>query len=149
MRAAGIDLGRARVGIAVSDELGLLAHPRPYLDGHSLNALLKSLSQLAEAEQLTRFVVGLPRLLNGQEGPAARRARRFAEQLEATSGVKVELFDERLSTREAHARLRATGTNARQARQRVDSAAAALLLQAWLDAAQAGTRRAPQEPGDE
>lgn len=133
MRVAGIDLGKVRVGLALSDELGMLAHPRPFLDGSNMAALLTSLVQLAQQEQISRFVVGLPRLLDGREGPPARRARRFAEVLGTRSGKPVELVDEWLSTREASARLREGGLDGRQARQRIDSAAAAVLLQAWLD----------------
>jgi putative holliday junction resolvase len=133
MRVAGIDLGKVRVGLALSDELGMLAHPRPFLDGSNMGALLTALVELAQQEQISRFVVGLPRLLDGREGPPARRARRFAEVLGTRSGKPVELVDEWLSTREASARLREGGLDGRQARQRIDSASAAVLLQAWLD----------------
>jgi putative holliday junction resolvase len=133
MRVAGIDLGKVRVGLALSDELGMLAHPRPFLDGSNMAALLTTLVQLGRDEQIERFIVGLPRLLDGREGPPARRARRFAEVLGNRSGIAVELVDEWLSTREASARLRAGGLDARESRQRTDSAAAAILLQAWLD----------------
>ncbi len=134
MRAAGIDLGKVRVGLAVADELGLLAHPRPFLDGRDPGRVVEALARLASDEQIDVFVVGLPRTLAGTEGPPARRARRFAQRLATRTGAQVELVDERLTTREAHARLRAQGLDARKARQRVDSAAAALLLQSWLDA---------------
>jgi putative Holliday junction resolvase len=91
------------------------------------------LKRLRDAEQLELFVVGLPRMLDGTEGPAARRARRFAELLRKVSGVPVELVDERLSTREAQSRLLEGGVDARRAKQKVDSASAAILLQSWLD----------------
>jgi putative holliday junction resolvase len=133
MRAAGIDLGRIRVGLAVTDELGLMAHPRPYLDGRNPRRVLDALAALVATEQLERFIVGLPRQLDGREGPPARRARKFAEQLERRTGVSVELVDEWLSTKQARDRLREQGLDDRAARERVDSAAAAVLLQAWLD----------------
>jgi putative Holliday junction resolvase len=136
MRAAAIDLGRVRVGIAVSDELGVLAHPRPFLSGRSESKLLDSLAQLAESEGVEIFIVGLPLEMDGREGRGAKRARRFGDALRARLGTPVEFWDERLSTVEAHARLRAAGENARSARGRVDSAAAALLLQGWMDARQ-------------
>jgi putative Holliday junction resolvase len=134
MRAAGIDLGRVRVGVAVADELGLMAHPRPYLDGKNPKRLLSRLRELAESEQIGVFVLGLPRHLDGREGTAARRARRFAEELSRATGLPVELQDERLTTVEAAGRLREQGLDSRAARARIDSAAAALLLQSWLDA---------------
>jgi putative holliday junction resolvase len=134
MRAIGIDWGKVRVGVAVTDELGLLAHPRPYLDARDRKKLLAALTELANAESATRFVVGVPRALDGREGRSARHARQFGEQLAAHSGLPVELHDEWLTTREAQGRLRALGISERQARSRVDSASAAIMLQSWLDA---------------
>jgi len=133
MRAAAVDLGKVRVGLAVADELGLMAHPRHYLDGRDSRRVVFELARLAEVEGITVFVVGLPRQLNGKEGLPAQRARRFAAALGARTSARVELIDEWLSTREAHARLREQGQSAREARERVDSAAAAVLLQSWLD----------------
>jgi putative holliday junction resolvase len=138
VRAAAIDLGAVRVGLAVADDLGLLAHPRPFLDGRNAGQLLKRLQELQAAEQLEVFVLGLPRELNGREGPAAKRARAFAQKLEQATPARVELYDEWLSTREAAGRLRAQGLNAKQQKGRIDSAAAAILLQSWLDRGRAG-----------
>jgi putative holliday junction resolvase len=133
VRAAGIDFGAVRVGLAVADDLGLLAHPRPFLDGKNQPQLLLKLKALQEAEQIEVFVVGLPRELRGREGPAAKRVRAFVSKLEQTTPARVELVDEWLSTREAAGRLRAQGMNAREQRGRIDSAAAAILLQSFLD----------------
>ena len=148
MRAAALDFGAVRVGLAVADDLGLLAHPRPFLDGKNPKALLTRLSELQQAEQIELFVVGLPRELGGREGPAARRVRAFVEKLEQATPAKVELYDEWLSTREAAGRLRAQGLKAREQRGRIDSAAAAILLQSWLDtrANRAGSRDDDYEP---
>jgi putative Holliday junction resolvase len=134
MRAAAIDFGKVRVGLAVADDLGLLAHPRPHLDGRNRRALLAALARLADEEDVAVFVVGLPRTLSGAEGAPARRARLFAGQLSARTGRRVEMLDEWLSTREARARLHEQGLDDRQMRSRIDSAAAAILLQSWLDA---------------
>lgn len=133
VRAAAIDLGAVRVGLAVADDLGLLAHPRPFLDGKNQHALLRTLKELQASEDLQVFVLGLPRELNGREGPAAKRVRTFAQRLEQATPARVELWDEWLSTREAAGRLRAQGLSAKQQRGRIDSAAAAILLQSWLD----------------
>jgi putative pre-16S rRNA nuclease len=133
MRAAAIDLGKVRVGLAVADELGVMAHPRPYLDGRNVRRLLEALQAVAAEEDIGLFLVGLPRELKGAEGPPARRARKFAAELAARTGRRVELVDEWLSTREARGRLREQGLDERQLRGRVDSAAAAVLLQSWLD----------------
>ncbi len=131
VRVAAIDLGKARVGIAVCDELGLLAHPRPALDGSSLKQLLAALAELAKTEEIARFLVGLPLDMRGGEGVAAQRAVRFCQKLADASGCEVELVDERLSTVEATRRLREG--ERRDVKDRVDSAAAAILLQQWLD----------------
>jgi putative Holliday junction resolvase len=133
VRAAGIDLGAVRVGLAVADDLGLLAHPRPFLDGKNATKLLAALKALQASENLEVFVVGLPRELKGREGPAAKRVRAFVAQLAQATPARVELVDEWLSTREAAGRLHAQGMKAREQRGRIDSAAAAILLQSWLD----------------
>lgn len=133
VKAAGLDFGQSRVGLAVSDELGLLAHPRPHLDGRELAGTLRRLAELARAEKWTHIVVGLPRNLDGTYGMAARKAQRFAELVKKATTLPVILLDERLSTREAQARLTASGVDAKQSRSKVDSAAAAILLQVWLD----------------
>jgi putative Holliday junction resolvase len=139
VRALGVDVGKVRVGVAVADELGLLAHPRAHVDGRDPRRAVEALAALAREEQIELFVVGLPRSLRGEEGVSARRARRFAELLGARTGLPVELYDEWLSTREARGKLRETGVDDRQARQRIDSAAAAVVLQSWLDAHRAGS----------
>jgi putative Holliday junction resolvase len=139
MRAAAIDLGTVRVGLAVADDLGLMAHPRPFLSGRDPGKLLAELRRVAQEEGIDQFVVGLPRRLDGREGLEARRARQFAQKLRTVTGVSVELMDEWLSTREATQRLRERGVKAKEARALVDSEAAALLLQSWLD----GRRNAP------
>ena len=99
---------------------------------------MDALAALAAAEHIELFVVGLPRSLRGEEGPAARRARRFAQKLRERTGLPIELYDEWLSTREAKGRLREQGIDERAARERIDSAAAAVVLQSWLDGHRAG-----------
>jgi putative holliday junction resolvase len=111
----------------------MLAHPRPHLDGRELSGTLRTLAELARTEGWTCVVVGLPRNLDGTEGIAARRARRFAELVGKATGVAVALLDERLSTREAQQRLSAQGLDGRQSKSKIDSASAAILLQTWLD----------------
>jgi putative holliday junction resolvase len=133
VRVLAIDLGSVRVGIAVSDELGLMAHPRPHLPAGNAKSLLAALQNLAREEGVERFLVGLPRHLNGSEGRGARDARRFAAALHKHTSLPVTLVDEWLSTREAHARLQEGGNKQRDTRGRIDSAAAAVLLQSWLD----------------
>jgi putative Holliday junction resolvase len=135
MRVAAIDLGKVRVGLAVSDELGVIAHPRPPLTGGNQKKLLSELASLAQKEKIRRFLVGLPLNREGEEGREAKRIRKFAQALADATGREIELVDERFTTVEATRRLREGGVTARKGRQRVDGASAAVLLQAWLDRA--------------
>ncbi len=141
MRVAAIDLGKVRVGLAVSDELGVLAHPRTALAGGNPKKLLGHLARFARSEGIGRFLVGLPLNRAGDEGREAARARQFAQALADATGLEVELVDERLSTVEATRRLAEGGISARERRPLVDSASAAVLLQAWLDQG-----RSPERP---
>ncbi len=133
MRAAAVDLGSTRIGIAVSDELGLLAHPRPFLAGTSSGQLVERLALLAQEEGIGVFVIGLPRTLDGREGPLARRARKVASALKQRTECRVVLVDERLSTSQAHTELLRLGFDAKERKSRVDGVAAAILLQMFLD----------------
>jgi putative Holliday junction resolvase len=133
MRVAAVDLGKVRVGLAVSDELGLVAHPRSPLAGGQPRRIIAELVRLAAAEGIDRFLVGLPLDRQGEEGREAGRARKFAQALADAAGREVELVDERLSTVEASRRLREGGVSAKKGRKLVDGVAAAVLLQAWLD----------------
>jgi putative Holliday junction resolvase len=140
MRAAAIDLGAVRVGVAVADELGMLAHPRPPLSGRDPGRLVEALNELAVAEGIDIFVVGLPRRLDGKEGREARAARLIAARLAERTRCRVELVDERFSTHEAERRLTEQGLAGRERRARIDSASAAVLLQSWLDSRSLGSQ---------
>jgi putative Holliday junction resolvase len=141
MRVAALDLGKVRVGLAISDELGLMAHPRDPLQGGNRKKLIADLVDLAREEKISRFLVGLPLNRGGSEGREADRARRFAQIVADATGCDVELVDERLTTVEAHRRLREGGVTAKKGRSLVDGVAAALLLQAWLDRAPRTTKK--------
>ncbi|HHH11006.1 MAG TPA: Holliday junction resolvase RuvX [Sorangium sp.] len=132
-RVVALDLGKSRVGVAISDELGLLAHPRTALDGRNRSALLAALKRLVRVDGVGRFLVGLPLNMSGELGTAAHRAARFCQLLADATGVEVELVDERLSTVQAERALRAAGTRGGDMQGKVDGAAAAILLQHWLD----------------
>ncbi len=132
-RVAAIDLGKTRVGLAVSDELRLLAHPRPALSGKNDKLLLAALAALAAEEGVTRFLVGYPLSMDGRVGVAAQRAARFCQRLADRTGVDVELVDERLTSVQAERHLAAAGYDRAARKARVDGSAAAILLQQWLD----------------
>ena len=136
-----VDVGSVRVGVARSDPGGFLATPLTVLaSGPGAKAALAraALAELAVAEEAIEVIVGLPTSLSGREGAAAAGAREFAADLAGRlAPVPVRLVDERFTTAEAHDALRRGGKDARARRQVVDAAAAAVLLQAALDAERA------------
>jgi putative Holliday junction resolvase len=133
-RLLAVDLGTRRVGLAVSDEMGVLATPKPpiILQGGTDPEILDKVCQAAVDCDAVEVVVGLPLNLNGSRGPMAERAEQFAARLEQKLGRPVRLFDERLSTREAESRLIGQGMRRGRRRDHVDGAAAALFLEAYL-----------------
>ncbi len=137
-RTCALDLGRARVGVALDDELGIYAHPRGVLDGKDRRALLAKLVDLAQEEGIVRFIVGLPLDMKGGEGDAARKMRTMAQAIADATGLDVELWDERLTTVEARRALAASEVHGAKAKARIDEAAAVTILQAWLDQRRGG-----------
>jgi len=138
-RACALDLGKARVGLAIADELGLLAHVRPALDGRDKKALLAALIELVREEGVGLFIVGLPLDMSGTAGPMAAKVEGLAREIQAATGVPVELFDERWTTVEASRKLRQGGVSGRKQKVLVDGVAAAVMLQSWLDRRAGGT----------
>lgn len=141
MRVLGVDLGTRRIGLAVSDPSGTLASPLTVQargDDHAEDhaALLAT----ADAERVARIVVGLPLSLSGDEGPAARAARAEVEELRAATSLPIDVHDERFTTVSATRRLRESGRG-RAKRDPVDAAAAAEMLQSYLDATNGPVRR--------
>jgi len=134
MRTIGLDLGGVRCGVAIDDELGHLAHPRPNLPAKDRKALVLALAAMAKDVGAGRFVIGLPLEMTGEEGRAAERVRTFAQHLADASGLEVVLWDERLSTVEASGALRRAGLDAREQKTVIDAAAAVTILQSYLDA---------------
>ena len=135
-RILGIDVGDASIGLALSDELGMLAHPLETVktkDGDPI----KTIAAIVEREKTATVVIGLPRNMNGTYGPAAEKAREFAAKLRAAASCKVKFWDERLTTVAAQKQLHEAGRNAKNSRAVIDQAAAVLILQGYLDS-QAG-----------
>lgn len=130
-RVMAIDLGAARTGVAVSDELGMLAQPWKTLPGGeaSLDAVVAAVDEVKPS----RVLVGLPRNMDGTYGPAAEAAKTFAENLRNRVSCPIEMWDERLTTVAAQRALRESGRKARDQRGVVDQVAAQILLQSWLD----------------
>jgi putative Holliday junction resolvase len=141
-RTCGLDPGQARIGVAIDDELGLLAHPRGTLDATDPAALLVMLRKLVDDENVGRFVIGLPLDMSGGEGQSARQSRVLAQRVADATGCLVELWDERLSTVQAQRTLAAANVRGKKARARIDEAAACAILQSWIDA-QRGVQECP------
>ena len=133
-RALGLDLGDARIGVAISDDERRLAVPLGTVRTGA-PADLRAIAGLVRDHGATLVVVGHPLLLSGEPGERARHAERFAEALRSVVGVPVLLHDERLSTVEAERELRKTGASGRKRRKAIDRSAATVILQSWLDAA--------------
>jgi putative Holliday junction resolvase len=130
-RILGIDLGRARIGVAVSDELGMLAHPVETIPAN-VDAL-KRIGQIVRDKNAERVVVGLPRHMNGSVGTGASEALAFADKLRGLLSCEVITWDERLTTTAANRALRASGRKTRDSRAFVDQVAAQMILQGYLD----------------
>jgi putative Holliday junction resolvase len=130
----GLDLGDARIGIAISDQDRRLAVPVGTVQVGRPPGELRALAELARERGATLVVVGHPLSMGGERGGRALHAEAFAETLRTVLDVPVELQDERLSTVEAERALAAAGTRARDRRAVVDASAATVILQAWLDA---------------
>lgn len=131
-RIIAIDYGDARTGVAVSDPTGTLAGETLTIREWNPETLARRLAFFARERDTERFVLGLPKNMDGSEGPRAEKARQFAAILERESGLPVVLWDERRSTIEAHAILHATGKKEKKHRATVDAVAASLLLEGYL-----------------
>ena len=134
MRILGIDHGSRRVGVAISDALGISAHGLCVLEGADVKVLVDQIRELVHEREVDRIVVGLPLNMDGSEGPQARVVRTFVERLEQhLGGVPVETLDERLTSQQADRILDEMGVRGKRRRERRDRLAAQILLQGWLE----------------
>ena len=131
-RILGIDVGEARIGLALSDELGMLAHPAETVHVKEGNPL-KRVAEVITREKIETVVIGLPRNMSGTYGPAAEKAREFATKLQALAPCTVKFWDERLTTVAAQKQLHEAGKNVKNSRGVIDQVAAVLILQGYLD----------------
>jgi len=138
-RLMGLDVGDRRIGVAVSDALGLTAQPVLTLVRTNRRQDIKSLGRLIRKYDCAAIVVGNPLYMSGDQSPQATKAQAFAEILHEESGLPVHLWDERLTTTEAHRHLHAAGRPGAEHRAVVDQVAAVLILQSFLDAQRGST----------
>jgi putative Holliday junction resolvase len=140
MRFVGLDIGEKRIGVAVSDVSGTLARPlgvlRPSgLEVDALDVVATEIARLAaEEDGLGEIVIGLPRRLDGSPSDMTPRVEQFARRLQTKTSLPVTFQDERLSSREAESRLALRDKDWRSRKARLDAAAAAVILQDYLDA---------------
>jgi len=133
-RYLALDVGAKRIGVAVSDELGLTAQPVLTLERRrNTREDLRSLARLGRRFGVVGIVVGNPVHLSGDQSPRSVRTQAFAAELGALSGLPIHLWDERLTTREAHQMLYEAGHARQDHRRIVDQVAATLILQSFLD----------------
>ena len=129
----GLDIGDARTGVAISDELGIAAHPLCTIQRKSRKALLAELQELIAVHKVERIVIGLPLQLDGETGVQARKVKRFAEKLEQHVNLPIIFLDESFTTFEATQILQGTKKRRKKRKQVIDQVAAVLILEGYLE----------------
>ena len=128
----GVDLGKARTGVAVCDKSELLASPVEVVNEHNRERLLERVAQLAKARRAEQIVVGLPRNMDGSEGPRAQKSHKLADTLRAIVPIPVELWDERQTTVSAANILSENGTYGKKRKDVLDAVAATVILESYM-----------------
>jgi putative holliday junction resolvase len=134
MRVLALDPGTVRVGVAVSDELGVIAQPLEFIPAEPFSAFLERLRQILAEKGVGQIVVGLPRNMDGSYGPAALKAQEFVGALQAAVAIPLRTWDERLTSVQANRLLSEANVRGARRKGKVDQMAAAILLQSYLDA---------------
>ncbi len=145
-RVLGLDYGSRRIGVALSDPLGLTAQFLPPIARQGDAKDIETIARAVREHGVARIVIGLPLLENGEEGPQARKVRRFAAMLAEATGLPVDPWDERFTTAQAERHLVASGVRREKRREARDSLAAAIILQSALDAGASSARNRPSSP---
>lgn len=133
MRVLGIDYGEKRIGVAISDPLGITAQGLPTIVYSNVQEALQKIMAIVSEKEVGVIVVGLPKHMNNLLGESARAVLSFGERLEKCVGIPVKTIDERLSTVRAHRAMLEGNLSRKQRRGRVDMIAAQLILQNYLD----------------
>jgi len=147
VRVLAIDYGRKRIGLALSDEMGLTAQPFATFVRTNRKSDLRRLREICRANDVQQIVVGHPVKMSGERGEMAHEAARFAARLEKDLGIAVELQDERLTSWEAEQIAAESKPAAKRKRRSLDDVAAAILLREYLDSKRSGTNAAPRQRG--
>ena len=133
MRILAIDHGSKRIGIAVSDELKMIAQPLEFIPAAPFPAFLARLNELINEKEVEMIIIGMPRNMDGSYGPAAQKVQDFVEALKSLVSVPVKLWDERLTSAQANRVLIQGNVRRDKRKEKVDAMAAAILLQSYLD----------------
>jgi putative Holliday junction resolvase len=133
MRVLGLDVGDRRIGIALSDALGLTAQPVATVERRASRGDIDAIQALVERHRVEQVVVGLPLTLRGEQGPQAKKVVAFAERLRQRLAIPVRLLDERLTTMQGARSLLEAGASRRRRRRVIDQVAAQLILQQFLE----------------
>lgn len=133
MRAIALDIGKRRIGVAVSDPLGLVARPLETVQSVSLNVDTARITEIARGVEAELIVIGDPLHMSGDPGTMSNRAHKFGEKLREVAGLPVEYCDERLTSVEAERILHESGVPPKKVRQQIDAMAAAVILQSYLN----------------
>ena len=133
MRYLCLDLGKKRIGVAVSDETALIATPLGTINVTSREQVFQAILRYLSEQAAVRLIIGLPLRLSGEEGIESNRAREFANAFAKRTDVPIYFVDERLSSVEASRMMQEAGVKSRKRRINIDAQAAAVILQAYLD----------------
>lgn len=133
MRYLAIDHGTKRMGIAISDELKMIAQPLEFILSEPFDDFLKRLQQIIAEKQVERIFIGMPRNMDGTYGPAAEKVREFIARLQPSIATPIKTLDERLTSAQANRVLLQGNVRRADRKEKVDAMAAALLLQSQLD----------------
>ncbi len=131
-RILGIDYGEARVGLALSDELGMFAHPLETVEVRKIEPA-RRIGEIAKRENVSLLVLGMPRNMDGSYGQAAEKVKDFAEILKKRTSLEIKLWDERMTSLAAQRVLRDAGRKTKEGRKIIDQVAAQMILQSYLD----------------
>src|ERR1700722_15910297 len=133
MRILALDHGTKRIGVAISDELGMIAQPLEFVPAEPFEKFLARLNEIIQTKQVGSLLVGMPRNMDGSYGPAATKVQEFVAMLKQTITIPIKLWDERLTSTQANRYLIQANVRREQRKEKVDKTAAAILLQSYLD----------------
>jgi putative holliday junction resolvase len=133
MRILGLDPGSVRVGVALSDDLQMIAQPLDYLAAAPFGELAERIGELVSERDVESIIVGMPRNMDGSYGPAAEKSRAFITKLKESVTIPIREWDERLTSAQANRILIAGNVSRKKRKEKVDKMAAAILLQSFLD----------------